>query len=298
MDSSIMEKDTKMIKELNTAFKDIFFDPKHHQYFTRDGEELVSVTKLISKLKPKFNSHFWSALKAYEFSGYQTKQLWIKGGFNSECFLAGNDKIFIDSDHSFLPVTPEQVLQQWAVDSLVGTTRGTYAHQLLENLENRLLDKPEVILPRGLDTFQAISYIKSINLINKLCEQYVKDYDYLIPIAIEYKVGDIGMGVAGMLDRLYFNEKTQEVEIWDFKTDKKIAFTNKYQKINIFNIDDCEMNKYSIQTSFYKRIIEKNTNLKLGVSRIVHLNLKGESLDVYDCQDFTQEIANVDWRNI
>ena len=94
---------------------------------------------------------------------------------------------------------------------------GSYAHLLLENLENRILDKPEVIIPAGLDTFQTINYAKSINIVNKLCEQYLDEYNYLTPIAIEYKVGDVEMGIAGTLDRLYFNELTNAIEVWDFK---------------------------------------------------------------------------------
>ena len=124
------------------------------------------------------------------------------------------------------------------------------------------------------------------------------EYNYLIPIAIEYKVGDVEMGIAGMLDRLYFNEITNDIEVWDFKTDKKISSSNKYQTIRLFNIDECELSKYSIQTSFYKRIIEKNTNLKLGQSNIIHLNIRNESLDRYVCDDFTETIANIDWRKI
>jgi len=287
-----------MILKLNTAFKNICFSPKSHQYFTKDGEELISVTKLIGKLKSKFNSNYWSTIKAYEFSGFQTKQIWIKGGFDNTCFYANKEKIYVEADHSDLRVTPEDVLYQWSIDSLVGTTRGSYAHLLLENLENRILDKPEVIIPAGLDTFQTINYARSINVVNKLCEQYLEEYNYLVPIAIEYKVGDVEMGIAGMLDRLYYNNLTKDIEVWDFKTDKKIATSNKYQKIRLFDIDECELNKYAIQTSFYKRIIEKNTNLRLGKSNIIHLNIKNESLDRYICEDYTETIANIDWRNI
>ena len=287
-----------MIIELNKAFSNICFSSKNHTYFTKDGEELISVTKLINRLKSPFNSKYWSTIKAYEHSGYETKQIWVKGGFDTNKFHANKEVVYLDSDHSHLKITPDDMLYQWSIDSLVGTTRGSYAHLLLENLENRILDKPEVIIPAGLDTFQTINYAKSINIVNKLCEQYLEEYNYLIPIAIEYKVGDVEMGIAGTLDRLYFNELTNAIEVWDFKTDKKISSSNKYQKIRLFDIDECELSKYAIQTSFYKRIIEKNTNLKLGQSNIIHLNIRNESLDRYVCDDFTETIANIDWRKI
>ena len=288
-----------MILQLNTAFKNILFSSKNHQYFTKDGEELISVTKLISKLKPKFNSDFWSTLKAYEFSGYKTKPLFTSDGMNLKCFMANSDKIYLDQDHSHLQVTPEMVSLQWSIDSQVGTSRGTYCHNYLENLENRLLDKPELNIPKGLTTIATINYVRSIDVANKLCNQFLEDYSYLVPIAIEYKIGDLEMGVAGTLDRLYYNTRTNDLEIWDFKTDKKIASSNKYQKIRIFDIDDCEISKYSIQTSLYKYIIEKNTDLKIDACNIAHLNIKNESVDVYECTDYTKEIANIpNWRNI
>ena len=149
-----------MILKLNTAFKNIKYSDKDHRYFTSDGEELISVTKLISRLKEPFNTNYWSTIKSYQFSGCTTRQKWIKGGFDPTCFYADSVLVNLNEDHSHLPVTPEIVAAQWKIDSLCGTIRGTYAHQYLENLENRLLDKPQVIMPPGLTTIQAISYIR------------------------------------------------------------------------------------------------------------------------------------------
>ena len=112
-----------MILELNTAFKDIKFSSKSHQYFTSDGEELISVTKLINRLKSPFNSKYWSTIKAYEHSGYETKQIWVKGGFDTNKFHANKEVVYLDSDHSHLKITPDDMLYQWSIDSLVGTTR-------------------------------------------------------------------------------------------------------------------------------------------------------------------------------
>lgn len=289
-----------MIIELNSAFRHIVYTDATHCYYDKNtGEELTSITKLISKLKEPFNSRFWSTMKAYEFSGCQTKQIWLKGGgYNDKMFKADGVQISVFDNHDHLPVTPEMVSAQWNVDSIVGKTRGSWSHAYLENLENRLIDKPKIELPSGLTTVQAVSYIRTIDIAEKLCLQFVDEFDYLIPVAIEYKVGDSKAGIAGTPDRLYWNTQVQELQIWDFKTDKKIASSNKYQKLKLFDLDDCEISKYSVQTSAYKWIIESNTNLKLGTSYIVHLNLKDERLDVHPCIDLTQQIANIDWRNI
>ncbi len=277
--------------ELIKAFKDIKYTDPTHRYFHED-QLLISITQLINKFKEKFNNEYWTTIKAYQYSGCETKQKWQGKSYDPDCFFADGQITYLTDDHSFLPVTPQMVKDQWALDSLVGTTRGTYAHKYLENLERGIVDKPELIIPKSLKTIETINYVKSIDLVDRLCLQYLHEYTYLIPVLIEFKVGDPQLGIAGTFDRLYFNETTNQFEIWDFKTDKKIDFSNKYQKIKFFNVDDCAINKYSIQTSFYKYLIEKHTSLKLGDSNIVHFNLKEGKLDSYKCVDFTQQLKN------
>lgn len=288
------------ILEINKAFRNIRYEDKNHLYFSTDGEHLISVTQLINKLKDKFDSKYWSVNKAYTFSGYKTKQIWTGSGvYDNTSFYADGVKISVDgTDHTHLSVTPETVLEQWRIDSLIGTSRGTYAHKLLENIESRKIEKPDKIIPYGIPTISAINYIKSLQVIDNLSERFVNEYSHLIPVAIECIIGDVDLGIAGTFDRVYWNELSQSLEIWDFKTDKKMNFDNKYQKIKILNVDDCEYQKYSLQTSLYKYIVTKNTNLVLGDSYIARLNIKEESLDIHKCIDYTKTIANIDWRKI
>ena len=44
----------------------------------------------------------------------------------------------------------------------------------------------------------------------------------LIPVRAEVVVGDEDWGVTGMIDQLFYNEKSQKLEIWDWKTNKDI----------------------------------------------------------------------------
>lgn len=50
---------------MNTIFSDIQFDPVTHTYVL-DGQVLTSVTRLVSKLKPAFDSNYWAQRKAGE----------------------------------------------------------------------------------------------------------------------------------------------------------------------------------------------------------------------------------------
>jgi ATP-dependent exoDNAse (exonuclease V) beta subunit len=68
-----------------------------------------------------------------------------------------------------------------------------------------------------------------------------------------------------MVDQLFFNEKSGKLEIWDWKTNKKIDKKNRWQQFKepISHLDVCELNTYSLQLSLYKYIITRNTNIEL-----------------------------------
>ena len=50
------------------------------------------------------------------------------------------------------------------------------------------------------------------------------------------------------------------------------------------------MNTYSLQLSFYRLILERNTDLKLGESYIVWFNENNNEYKVMTCYDFRDEI--------
>ena len=286
-----------MIEQLQTKFQHILYNDKYHRYFTKEGVELTSVTKFLSSLKPKFNSIFWSTIKAYEFSGYTVKSNW--NNFTTfRLFLpdleygAEFKMVSIYDDHSHLSVTPEDVLAQWNVDSDVGKTRGTYIHNYLEDRENRVTDIPQIEIPEGMNVGQSINYVNSLKTAKILCDEFVQyAQKNLILVAAEFSVGDERLGLAGRFDRLYFNRETEKYEIWDFKTDKQIRYKSSFGKLRLFELPDCEFEKYSLQTSLYKKIIEDATGVELGESKIVWFNLKENKWEIIVCKDYTKMIS-------
>lgn len=280
-----------MIEQLQTKFQDILYNDQQHRYFTRDGKELTSVTKFLSSLKLEFNSNFWSVYKAYEFSGYKVKSIWN----NYTKFLTSTDPesshytntVFLNEDHSHLEVTPEDVLEQWKLDSTVGKTRGTYVHQYLDNLENRITDVIRTEIPEGLSTGQGINYYNSLITAKKLCQEFAEwARENLILVTSEFTVGDVKLGLAGRFDRLYFNRSTDKYEIWDFKTDKQIRYKSNFGNLKVFNLPDCEFVKYSLQTSLYRKIIEDNLGIELGESNIVWFNLKEDKYEIIQAKNY------------
>ena len=117
----------------------------------------------------------------------------------------------------------------------------------------------------------------------------------LVPVRAEVVVGDTEWGITGMIDQIFFNEKSGKLEIWDWKTNKAIKKDNKWQKFKkpLSHLDVCELNTYSLQLSFYRLIVERNTELELGDSYIVWFNENNESYKVMKCFDFRDEILKI-----
>ena len=87
------------------------------------------------------------------------------------------------------------------------------------------------------------------------------------------------------------DKETNEIELWDFKTDKEIKTQSDYgNKIKYFNIDDCELNKYSLQLGIYKYLIEKNTKINISKCKIIHFSSKAQTYTVYDTLDYHDKI--------
>jgi hypothetical protein len=264
------------------VFSNFLYDDFDHSY-THDitKEKLTSVTQFIGKLKPPFDSEYWSCYKAFQKAGY--KPYLSDGGFsvNKQLIIPGVTNL----DKYNIKEVQEEILKEWKTLNEDGTDRGSFLHNLMEDLDNRDYTKYKEVITTSEDPY----YIQLSHLAYKF-KQETKEFLY--PILKEFTVGDLDYGIAGKLDRIYYNENSGEYEVWDFKTDKKLKYSNKYQKIALFNLDDCEFDKYSLQTSLYKHLIEKNTGIKLGVSYVVHFDKLQNLYNIIECIDYTQLIKN------
>ena len=309
--------DTRL--ELEKAFKDYIYNDTDHSYKHKPtNKPLKSVTQFLKSISPAFNTEFWSVLKAFEYSGYTIK--YKNETQNYFKLLDGNTIIPKVTDYSIynLSYTIENINKLWRAKNILGTGRGDYCHNYLEQLDKRdytirhyskdcneeicNLIKNGHLNPRLIKDYDDLNtnIEESFNIIGKLAKQFKNECDFLIPVACEYVVGDINLGLCGTFDRLYYNESSGDYEIWDFKTDKEIKFSNKYDKFKLFNLDACEFEKYCLQTSLYKLIIQENTPIQLGESYIVHFDWKTNKYEILKTNDYTnlikQEINGNDHR--
>ena len=251
----------KIIREL-AKFNNIKFHDKEHIYYL-DGKRTKSVTSIISKYKHPFDKDYWSQKKADE-----------RG------------------------ITKEEILKEWKYKADFSCEKGSAFHEYAENfLTNKLFPFPEHRITEALGGVE--NMLKCREAVEELKKMfnvfYDKSFGKLIPVRAEVVVGDEEWGVTGMVDQIFYNEKSKKLEIWDWKTNKAIKEDNKWQqfKTPLEHLDVCELNTYSLQLSFYKLIIERNTELEIGDCYIVWFNENNETYKIIKCYDFRDEILKI-----
>jgi len=253
-------------------FKDVVFIAKNHTYEIDGNKIPLSVTGLLSKYKKPFDSH------------------------NMSNIIARKDG-----------VDQKDVLDKWDFARDYANHAGTEFHAYVENyLERRrlALDKESITKFfkfredfKESDSIQKY-YIKMAKMISGFHEWYEWYKEDHTLIKSELVIGDKECNLAGTLDNLSFNRKTNELVIFDYKTNKAINVVSKYKDRMldpISHLDNCELNTYSLQIWLYKLMIERNTPYKLGDCHILWFNgdrcetfgildLKKEASDLFDIQ--------------
>lgn len=132
-----------------------------------------------------------------------------------------------------------------------------------------------------------------VNLMGMVEDFYTSSKGRLIPVKLEWVIGDKDKGICGMVDKLFYNVRAKELQIWDYKTSKRINHSSPYNKKMVGplkHLDSCEMNKYSLQLGIYKKIIEKNCSIELGNSYICWLNEVNDTFVPIKALDMTREV--------
>lgn len=168
--------------------------------------------------------------------------------------------------------TKQEVIQEWYDSAIIGTE----LHKCAELMFQSKGYKPDPIVT---------------NKLYKMLHQFHTDYKNILALVrAELVIADNDYGVGGMIDKLFYNTIEDELQIWDYKTSKKITTTSKSKMINGLNhLEASKYNTYSLQLSIYKKIIEKNTNLKIGKSYLCWINEENDSYQVIETKYFDTE---------
>lgn len=150
---------------------------------------------------------------------------------------------------SSLGMTANEVAKMWADKGKKARDKGTFLH---EQIENYYL---------GIDYEETEEFDQFQNFIN--------DHNDLVPYRSEWRVYDDSLNIAGTIDLIVTNGVNHD--IYDWKRSKKVVNTFSGQPIEqnqwqqgiggLSHIDDTSYNRYCLQQSLYKYILEKNYGL-------------------------------------
>lgn len=168
------------------------------------------------------------------------------------------------ADKQGVPV--EAILEEWESSRQTSIDKGHRVHQHIEFVINGG-DINDPILAMNTP-------FPEIEAFNKFWQ---KGNESLQLYRTEWVIGDSELGIAGTADAVMFHRVNQQYMLFDWKTGK-LDTENPYQKMKgVFTgYDDCKLNRYSLQTSIYRLMIERNTDLKIAGAYIVHLSETGD----------------------
>lgn len=150
-----------------------------------------------------------------------------------------------------LGMSASEVAKMWSDKGKVARDKGTLLH---EQIENYYL---------GIDYKETEEFDQF--------RKFLNDHSDLQPYRSEWRIFDDNLNIAGTIDLIVSNGTNHD--IYDWKRSKKVINTfdgepirqNQWQQGvgGLYHIDDTSYNRYCLQQSLYKYILEKNYNIEI-----------------------------------
>ena len=236
-------------------FRDYYFDENLHKYSYLGQPVKTSVTQFIESFYQPFDKDYWSRRKA------------VQRG-----------------------ITQEEILAEWQRKADISARTGTQFHSFMENsLASK--NTPKHHFPED----QQEEIFTRYELLKPLGQKFLFDSrNTLVPIKSEIVIGYEDK-IAGQIDQLFYNKSSQELEVWDWKTNKEILTQNKYRKkmLNEFSfLDDCNYNHYSLQLNIYKNILIRY-GFNIGRCYFVWFNENNDNYQCFECLDLQSQVQTI-----
>lgn len=188
--------------------------------------------------------------------------------------------------------TVSQIKEEWERNRDYSATLGTILHKYIECFYTKqIFDIKELNVTLGFDEKTKLK--NNLPSLIQQFEHFCKENHHLLSVKNELVVGDLDdTKICGMLDMLAYNTKTQELEILDFKTNKKMQrftpFGNLFYPFDKFT--EGELNEYTIQLNVYKYFVEKYTDLKIEKLKVIWFNNQNLKYQVFELENLQDEI--------
>ena len=246
-------------KYKNDIDKRISFDPKEHKYFIDGNPDTISVTQLIDKFFPEFDSLYWSREKAKERLSSLTHP---------------------ESEENILSMQ-STILNEWAEKSSNAAKLGTELHEAIENYYNK-----EKYNSNTTEFKQFLSFKQQYkNMIPFRSEWRIFDEDLLV-------AGTIDM-VYKREDGLYymFDWKRSEKVVRNDGTIINSTFQFAFGELG--HLGDNSYNKYCLQQNIYKAILEKRYNLKISTMNLLVMHEKFDRYHRIQIPNMDSEVKHI-----
>lgn len=248
-----------LLKALSVFNRVTFVESSHSYLVDNQPTNTLSVTKLIKKFKRPFELEKMAQITAK------------KQG-----------------------TTVAHIKAEWEMNNLYSTTIGSMLHKYIENFYNNKKIKFEGSFGNlGFEEKQKIG--QNLPKLIDFFQNFYRDNEHLLCVKSEVVLGDIDdTKVCGMSDMLCYNTKTDKLEIVDFKTNKKIEHSKYGNLLHPFEkMSEGEINEYTIQLNIYKYFIEKYTNLKIDVLKIVWFNVVNDDYKIFELESIQPKIVEM-----
>lgn len=213
----------------HTRDKRISFYPENHVYIV-DNMPLPSASTIISKFFPEFDTEYWSRRKAIERLTAEGEEL---------------------SEVNILRVADEIAIG-WRVKGEKAAQEGTFLH---EQIEKYYLNQ---------------DYERTAEF--DLFEEFVETNKDITPYRTEWRIFDEDYGIAGTIDLI--SKNGNGFEIYDWKRSKKVMNIETEKPITdnpwqsgigkLSDIPDTSYNRYCLQQSLYRYILENKYDLEIS----------------------------------
>lgn len=217
-----MTNNVKIAKHPDTKHS-ITFRESDHSYIDNLGSRYVSCTTFFKPF-----SHEFDAVKVSE-----------------KCSLGDNPK--------YIGRSPEEIREEWFKEGDRGRTEGTNVHEYAEwYMVSKSILSSVVLKPKPISKRSELLFSQA----RTACKKLLKRFKF---IAAEVIVFSPDLKIAGTIDLLMYDPKTNEIIIIDWKATKRISIENIYQNAfsPIEHLQDTDINKYSLQLSLYQYIMIK-----------------------------------------
>lgn len=247
--------DVSIFQQQLNKFTNIEFNAENHAYKIA-GFDACSVTEILKKYVKPFDGNYWAEKKSIE-----------------------------------LQMPALEILKSWELKSKLSKVKGTLVHSYLEAIfmkSSFVYPEDFIVKEFGFDAIQ-----DNFNLIIPQVDKFITDItDKMYPVVTEFIIGDVDYLVCGTVDQIFYNKKSDKLEIWDWKTNKEIKTISRYYHLgHLSHIPDTEFDHYSLQLSLYKAIIEKNTGLEFGNSYLTWFNENNQEYKIFKVKDYMNEAS-------